>query len=250
MAGGRAFRCETLPHVVDPAVLPAFLIAISVLVISPGPDLLLVSSYSSTSGFRAGACIAVGIFAAGVLQTVMVAFGLGQIMQSMPAIATAIRAIGALYLAILGVRLIVEWLRQRRVEPDAQSDLVPADSLSSRTSRQLVVRGLLNNLLNPKALLFFSVFLPQFTNSERSASLQILVLGMVLTTAAFAFNVAVAAAFSTVADRIGVASQRQAGTSRGSSARSSSDWRLAWRPTADRQRGESVPTAPAVTALA
>lgn len=61
----------------DPATLLLFVSASIALVVTPGPDLLLLTSYSSAKGIKAGIAIAVGIFAAGILQTQLVAFWLG-----------------------------------------------------------------------------------------------------------------------------------------------------------------------------
>ena len=76
---------------IDVAVLPIFFISIFFLAISPGPDLLLISSYSSTNGFKAGSAVSIGILLAGVIQTMLVGLGLGQLMQAMPTVAVAIK---------------------------------------------------------------------------------------------------------------------------------------------------------------
>jgi len=57
---------------------PAFLVSVFFLVISPGPDLLLISSYSTARGFKSGLAISLAIFGAGLPQTGLVAFGLGE----------------------------------------------------------------------------------------------------------------------------------------------------------------------------
>jgi len=72
---------------IDLSVLPFFFTAIFFLAISPGPDLLLLSSYSSSKGFMAGAMVSIGVLLAGVVQTSLVAFGLGELMTAMPIIA-------------------------------------------------------------------------------------------------------------------------------------------------------------------
>ncbi|WP_413665272.1 LysE family translocator [Microbulbifer sp. CNSA002] len=88
---------------IDLSILPAFLIAAIVLAASPGPDLLLISAYSSARGFTAGVMISLGIFTAGIVQTALVALGLGHIMQTMPLVAMVVKLVGAVYLAWLGL---------------------------------------------------------------------------------------------------------------------------------------------------
>ncbi|NQY94445.1 MAG: LysE family transporter, partial [Campylobacteraceae bacterium] len=97
----------------DISILPVFFIAIFFLAISPGPDLLLLSSYSSAKGFKTGVLISLGICAAGISQTLLVAFGLGQMMQMFPALAWTIKLLGALYLTYLGLNLIKNWYKNK-----------------------------------------------------------------------------------------------------------------------------------------
>jgi len=78
----------------DFSVLPIFLLAVLALAIVPGPDLALIVSHALARGVRAGVWCSVGIAVAGVLQTALVAFGLGQLMQRMPVIADAVRLVG------------------------------------------------------------------------------------------------------------------------------------------------------------
>lgn len=186
---------------IDVAVLPLFFSAVVFLVISPGPDLVLISSYSSMGGFKAGAMIALGIFIAGVVQTLLVAFGLGQLIQTLPLLAYAIKVVGALYLSWIGLKMLKTWYQRLNQE-------MPATSLDAGCQTQegnqtgalnLVIKGLLNNLLNPKALLFFSLFLPQFTKGTTQLSDQILILGMLLSAFALLANLSFAFFFSMLA---------------------------------------------------
>ncbi len=176
---------------IDLSIVPLFFIASIMLVLSPGPDLLLISTYSSSRGFKPGFMLAIGILLAGIIQTLLVAFGLGQMMQQMPPIAMAIKIIGALYLAWLGVNLIKTWYTN-------QTSPSKALTVSELKPMQLISKGLLNNLLNPKALLFFSLFLPQFTNENSSLTGQILVLGTLLSLIAFTFNTLFSFGFSKI----------------------------------------------------
>jgi len=181
---------------IDLSILPLFFTAIFFLAISPGPDLVLLSTYASTKGFKAGLMIAIGVFLAGLLQTLLVAFGLGQLMQSMPLFAYTVKIIGALYLSYLGINMLVTWYKKR-----AQDVQITANP--NLTNVSLINKGFLNNLLNPKALLFFSLFLPQFTTGTGLLSIQILVLGFILSCFALLVNATFSIAFSQFGKLIG-----------------------------------------------
>lgn len=170
----------------DPSVLPIFLLAVLALAVAPGPDLALIVSHALARGARAGVWCSVGIAAAGLVQTALVAFGLGQVLQRMPAVADAVRLAGAAYLLWIGLRML---LRRRRAGQEASEP----QRIDRETSSGWLVRGLVNNLLNPKALLFFGLFLPQFvTTHGAEVPLQIALLGVILTVVVMAVNVAVA----------------------------------------------------------
>ncbi|QFT55322.1 LysE family translocator [Microbulbifer sp. THAF38] len=170
-------------------ILVTFLGASVLLAISPGPDLLLISTYSTARGFIAGFLLSMGVFLAGLAQTFLVAFGLGHIMETIPVVALAVKTLGALYLAWLGIHLIRQW---RSNLGGTQSQAV-TESLSAS---QLISRGLINNLINPKALVFFSLFLPQFTSHAQPITQQILLLGFLLSTIALTVNTIIAFSFS------------------------------------------------------
>jgi threonine/homoserine/homoserine lactone efflux protein len=144
----------------DLQTLPLFLGAVLALLLVPGPDMLLISAQSIQRGARYGIACSVGVMLAGLLQTALVALGLGHVMETWPALATAIRWVGAAYLGYLGVKLLSAW---------AKAGQQPEGAASTRAGGELglgslVAIGAANNLLNPKALLFFALFLPQFTN--------------------------------------------------------------------------------------
>ncbi|WP_409526317.1 LysE family translocator [Nitrincola sp. MINF-07-Sa-05] len=181
---------------IDMTILPVFVVATFFLVISPGPDLLLISTYSSARGFKAGLMISVGIFIAGLLQTLLVAFGLGQLMQAMPPLVWAVKIVGALYLSWLGLNLLHAWFKRG-------STTTPVEKTKSLSAVQLIYQGLLNNLMNPKALLFFSMFLPQFTNAELGLTTQILVLGLLLSSIALFINTIFSLSFSKLGAYLG-----------------------------------------------
>jgi len=177
---------------IDMSVLPVFLVAVAALLIVPGPDFVLISSQSVSRGARFGVACSLGIFLAGLLQTFLVAAGLGKVMEAWPVVATAVRLVGAAYLAYLGVKLLLSWSRRR----EAHEHDVPA---TTQSSTSLLVAGLANNLLNPKALLFFSVFIPQFVNPGiGSPSAQIAIWGGMLSLLALGYNILLSLLFSSV----------------------------------------------------
>lgn len=183
----------------DLSVLPLFFTAIFFLAISPGPDLLLLSSYSSSKGFMAGAMVSIGVLLAGVVQTSLVAFGLGELMMAMPIIALGVKLVGAAYLTYIGLKMLLTWYKSVANYEQNQDILTRAEGRSKaiKVSRfSLMNKGLLNNLLNPKALLFFSLFLPQFTHDGSDLTTQILMLGLILSLFVFVINLAFSFAFS------------------------------------------------------
>lgn len=125
-----------------------------VLVGMPGPNNLYISLRSLTQGRRAGVVSALAIETGTLVYIVVTALGLAALVKASPALFTAITVSGALYLAYLGLKLI----KARATE---HSGGVPAAPLG-RVFRD----GVLVNLLNPKAALFFLAFLPQFTTRD------------------------------------------------------------------------------------
>lgn len=175
---------------IDYAALPVFLTAVAALLIVPGPDFFLITSQSVSHGARYGAACAVGIFLAGVLQTLLVAMGLGQVMETWPMAAMGVRLVGAAYLAFLGIRMLLAWHQQPHT-PSGNT------AVARQSPRVLLMVGLANNLLNPKALLFFSVFIPQFVDTSLgSSSSQIAIWGGLLSLLALAYNLVVCLLFS------------------------------------------------------
>jgi len=125
-----------------------------VLVGMPGPNNLYISLRSLTQGRRAGVVSALAIETGTIVYIVVTALGLATLVKASPTLFTAITVAGALYLAYLGLKLI----RTRAAEHSGGVQAAPL----GRVFRD----GVLVNLLNPKAALFFLAFLPQFTTRD------------------------------------------------------------------------------------
>lgn len=110
-----------------------------------------------TNAMRLGFCGAIwGIIGqqiALLIHVIIVAAGVGILVASSPAIFAAVRYAGAAYLVYLGVRMILS-------KPDVSSESTTQTRVSGRWA--MVRRGILVNLLNPKAIVFFLAFTPQF----------------------------------------------------------------------------------------
>ncbi len=149
-----------------------FVVASVLLTLAPGPDNLLVLALGMARGRRQGVAFGLGCAAGCLNHTALAALGVGALIVASDLAFGALRVAGGLYLIWLGVQAI------RHAAPaDAQRLSIPADSCA-----RLFRRGLLASAINPKVVLFFLAFLPQFVQAERGdAAWQIVQLGVVFT---------------------------------------------------------------------
>jgi homoserine/homoserine lactone efflux protein len=120
---------------------------------TPGAGAINTMSNSLTAGFKRSIWGILGQQAALILHVVVVALGVGVLVAGSPVAFNAIRYAGAAYLVYLGIR---QFLRK----PDLDQEKVAA--LRNEPAWSMFRRGLWVNLLNPKAIVFFLAFMPQF----------------------------------------------------------------------------------------
>ncbi|MFP3461674.1 LysE family transporter [Arthrobacter globiformis] len=120
---------------------------------TPGAGAINTMSNSLTAGFKRSIWGILGQQAALILHVIVVALGVGVLVAGSPVAFNAIRYAGAAYLAYLGIR---QFLRK----PDLDQEKVAA--LRNEPAWSMFRRGLWVNLLNPKAIVFFLAFMPQF----------------------------------------------------------------------------------------
>ncbi|AJP51606.1 LysE family translocator [Pseudomonas simiae] len=162
---------------IDLATLAVFSGAVLLLLLSPGPNMAFVVSHGVTHGWRGGMASALGIGVADVLLTALTATGVTALVASWPPSFDVIRYAGVVYL----LWLVFKTLQKRPVPNAGHIDRVPLG--------RVFLQAMLNSLLNPKALLFFVVFLPQFVRPEAGdIAVQLMVLGGVLTVIAAVFH--------------------------------------------------------------
>ena len=157
-------------------VLIAFFGVAVLLGLSPGPDNLFVLVQSAQRGWRVGLCVVLGLSLGIVGHTVAVALGLAAVVAASPMLFTALKLCGAAYLAYLAWGA---WRAPVGVTEGAQAQ-AERDVLTLKTAMGWVGRGVVMNLTNPKVLIFFLAFLPQFADPARgSVGLQVMALGCV-----------------------------------------------------------------------
>lgn len=146
-----------------------FLMASVLLTLAPGPDIMYLLAKSLADGARSGISLATGLCTGLIFHTTLVIIGVAAIIQQSPLAFAALKYVGAAYL------LYLAWGAFH-----AQGDLKLNTVNKSNSYFKLYRRGVIMNILNPKVLLFFLAFLPQFVNlNSDSVSLQIAFLGFV-----------------------------------------------------------------------
>jgi homoserine/homoserine lactone efflux protein len=126
--------------------------------LTPGAGAINTMSNALTAGFRRSIYGIFGQQLALVVHVCIVAAGVGLLVSSSPLAFQVIRYAGALYLAYLGVRKLLA---------KAQASAEDAAIKAAESGRSMFLRGLWVNLLNPKAIVFFLAFMPQFIRADR-----------------------------------------------------------------------------------
>lgn len=151
-------------------VLLAFAVVCLAAAAAPGPDILLITSRAVARGWLGGAFAALGVVTGLSIHIALAATGLTALFASSAAAFEAVRWAGVLYL------LYLAWTVLRSGGGETQA---PADMPAERRYSRLFLQGVLTNLLNPKAMLFFFALLPQFVDPARGmVSFQIALLGI------------------------------------------------------------------------
>ena len=163
------------------------------LIATPGQDMLYVITRSLAQGRFAGVCSAIGVCLGILVHTALAALGVGAILQASEALFLALKLVGAGYLVYLGLRLLLA----RESAPEVRAAGARLSPLS------LVWQGMLSNVTNPKIVLFFLAFLPQFVDPAGASPTRDLVfLGVVYAVLALPIKVCVGLAAGTLSDRV------------------------------------------------
>jgi threonine/homoserine/homoserine lactone efflux protein len=153
----------------DFPTLLSYLAAALLLVVAPGPGQMLVLARTLAGGRSVGVATALGLGVGSLVHTLAAAFGLSQLLARSAGLYAVVQYMGAAYLVFLGVKAFRTRAEVPTSTPDGGGPGFP----------EVVARGAITGILNPKVALFFLAFLPQFVRPERGhVMLQFAVLGL------------------------------------------------------------------------
>jgi threonine/homoserine/homoserine lactone efflux protein len=147
----------------------AFVAAATVMILIPGPTTLMVMGHTVAGGPRIGALSLIGVVLGDVCAITLSMLGFSALLAASAEAFVAMKWIGAAYLVYLGLKL---W----RAPP---VELTPAGTGKS-SAREAILQTFVVTLLNPKGILFFAAFLPQFIDPARPLWPQVAILTLTM----------------------------------------------------------------------
>ncbi len=142
----------------------AFAAASAVLLIIPGPTILLVVSYALGQGWRSALPVSIGVALGDFTAMTLSMLGVGAILAASATVFTALKWVGAAYLIYLGIKLF---------RAGGSLDVEPKTDAAS--TMKMVAHAWLVTALNPKSITFFVAFLPQFLDKHGDFFTQMLI---------------------------------------------------------------------------
>lgn len=146
----------------------AFAAAATVVILIPGPTTLMVTGHAMSSGPRVALASLIGVTLGDVSAMTCSVLGFGVVLAASAEAFTILKWVGAAYLVYLGVKL---W-RAPAIAFEASAMLGKA-----RGIRRAILESYWVTLLNPKGILFFAAFMPQFIDPHRATLPQVFILG-------------------------------------------------------------------------
>ena len=142
-------------HILDSIIFWPFVIGAILLMITPGPDMTFFLGKSLVQGRNGGFAAMFGAITGVILHSIAAAFGLSALILNAPTVFMGLKIVGALYLLWLGYQ-------DARYGSSARFETTGAEE----KLLSIYGAGILINLLNPKVILFFLAYLPQFVRPE------------------------------------------------------------------------------------
>lgn len=174
-------------------ILISFVLAVSLLAISPGPDNVFVLMQSVIYGKKYGLATITGLMTGCIIHTLLLALGISTLINNNTLIFLGIKLFGAVYLLYLAYT----------VYKSSSVISISTHKIEKKTPFQLFKVGFIMNVLNPKVTLFFLALFPGFLFTEKlSISIQFLVLGALFILVSFIVFSVIAMLGGTIAEKI------------------------------------------------
>ena len=148
----------------------AFAAAAAVVIAIPGPTTLMVTGHAMSSGTRVALASLLGVALGDFTAIACSVLGLGAVLATSAEAFTILKWIGAAYLVYLGIKL---WRA-----PAVPLGTAAAGQGGRRSIHRAIAESFSVTLLNPKGLLFFAAFLPQFIDPHRAVLPQVVILAL------------------------------------------------------------------------
>jgi threonine/homoserine/homoserine lactone efflux protein len=166
---------------IDLTTLIVFSAASFLLAITPGPDMLYIATRSLSQGRNAGIVSALGVHTGVLVHTVAAALGLSALIAASALAFSVVKYAGAAYLIYLGIRTLL-----------SKHEALEISVTQKGTLFGIYRQGVVTNVLNPKVILFFTAFLPQFVDpSSGPVVVQLLLLGVLLVVVTLPVDIAI-----------------------------------------------------------
>ena len=145
----------------------AYTFVTSIFLLIPGPTILLVISYSLISGRKAVFALLLGVGLGDIVAMILSFIGVGLLLQTVAIAFQFLKWIGAAYLIWLGIRM---W-------SSTKESLELSEKTDNKVWHAIMANAFVITALNPKSIVFFLAFLPQFINPEKPFITQSLIMG-------------------------------------------------------------------------
>ncbi|MHA1598450.1 MAG: LysE family translocator [Alphaproteobacteria bacterium] len=157
---------------IDPILFGGFIVTVLAVIVTPGPDTVLILRYSLGSGHRVGLATVLGVQLGLVVHTTLAVAGISLIIASSPLLFKSVAVLGAAYLAWLGMQGLIG------------GDALRLEGKAATVSESKAIRdAILCNVLNPKVIILFLALFPNFIDTGRGdTNTQLLFLAAVLIT--------------------------------------------------------------------
>ncbi|WP_368418687.1 LysE family translocator [Rhodovarius sp.] len=156
-----------------------FVVAVLLLELTPGPNMAYLAALSLTRGRRAALAGVVGVALGLVTHAVLSALGMGALVADYPLVYEVLRWAGVAFM------LFLAWEGWQGAQDSA------ADETATASPAQLLLRGFITNVLNPKSILFFVAVVPGFLTAQGNATARLAVLGALYVGIATAVHIAI-----------------------------------------------------------